>query len=239
MGITHLFKQCCILESFIRNSNEYVCLFAGNTLWKFIRVEKNDKMDKREAGAVMKYSIYRIRHDTKRIPRRYAGVSPSYSIIKRRVADFMRRREITDESRSRRPKMSDNSNQVKTIHIIILGDRRLSVRQFSRRQFWLKSFCSDWRLRYEQAVCKMDTQNVDARPETCQIGNFRGTTDSVQADRVDFFRPLGWDLYPGFTTLNQNPSYKSNNGNTSIIHLPKKSNRLPWSKSHGLCFLEQ
>jgi hypothetical protein len=39
----------------------------------------------------------------------------------------------------------------------------------SRRQLWLSSVCFGYHLGHEQAVCKMGAQNVDGRPEACQI----------------------------------------------------------------------
>jgi hypothetical protein len=103
---------------------------------------------------------------------------------------------------------------------------------------------------HQQIVCKMGAQNVDARPEACQIGNLKDTVDSFGTRQMEqiILDKLWLGMRPTFSTLNQNPSYKAKSKQSIpipswkksadwILHCPRSSNRLSWPwKSWPLTF---
>jgi hypothetical protein len=77
-----------------------------------------------------------------------------------------------------------------------------------RRQLWLSSVCFDYNLGHEQAVCKMGAQNVDGRPEACQIWKLQGHFWLISRLIKQISSGDLWPrMRPVFTSLNQNPSY--------------------------------
>nr|XP_006821729.1 PREDICTED: uncharacterized protein LOC100378135 [Saccoglossus kowalevskii] len=100
-------------------------------------------------------------------------VSPSYSTVKKSVANFKRDKESTkDDPRSGRPQSATTDNQVEAIHCMVINDRLVTIRHI-RHQLWRSSKCFVEHLGDEQVVCKVGAPNVDSTSEVEQIGSFK------------------------------------------------------------------
>ena len=92
--------------------------------------------------------------------------TPSYSTVKKWVAEFKRGKEsIEDDGRSGCPKDGTTDENVKVMHTLVMCDRRRDLRSIAKRsghKFWeQQNQIPDRHLRYVKGLGKMGAANVD------------------------------------------------------------------------------
>ena len=92
-------------------------------------------MEKLEIRAVIKYFFLKGLTATEiksELDSTMAESAPSFTTVKRWVADFKRGRSSTqDEARSGRPKTATTEEMIEKVHDIVLADRRVKVREIA------------------------------------------------------------------------------------------------------------